>query len=590
MVFLKFLWRVFREQKLRLMAVVFFMVVVAVMEGVSVALLVPLMNVIIGKEGTLPGILGNIGILIENTFRFLHIEPSLEALLALIVAVFVVQGLFRLWMRHLQGRMLARYEFSLIHRIFDSYFSSSWGFFIRSRAGQLANVLSVETHRAFIAFQTVCEFLAASLVAAFYIVLSFLISWPITLAGIVLCSGASLILKNFMERAHSYGLDISRVNEELQAYAFDTLATAKLLKSSATEEKVVDNMDALAERRVRLRYLSSINSALIPSIYQPLVMAILALIIYFTLVHLQVDFAVVLVFAYIFSRLSPYFSTLQLDYQQVLVNIPAVQEIDNTIALAASMAEVKGRTAINGLRRGIVFDDVSFAYQGGVPVLKNVNLEIKKGESVAIIGESGGGKTTLVDLLLGLFSPTQGRVLVDGIPLSRYDIPSWRKMVGYVSQDVFLFHNTIEANLRWMRPEATLEQVEAAARGAYAHEFILAMPTGYNTVVGDRGVKLSGGQRQRLALARMTLQNPEIIILDEPTSALDAESEARVQEVIGNLASDRTVIVISHRLSMLRNVERVYMLEAGKITEVEKGDELVSQLGRFKDDVKNPSI
>ncbi|MFC2006541.1 ABC transporter ATP-binding protein, partial [Chloroflexota bacterium] len=568
MVFLEFLYRVLREQKSRLIIVVVFMAVVALMEGVTVALLVPLMNVVMGEGGTLPGALGNVGVLIENASNFFNIKLSLIVVLVMITATFVIQGLFRLLMWHLQARMLTKYEFSLIHKIFDSYLASSWGFFVRSRAGQLVNTLSVETNRATIAFQSSCELLAAFLITVFYIILSLLLSWQIALVGIVLCLAASLVLKKFMERAHSYGLGTSNANSELQAYAFDKLATAKLLKSSATEKAAVDNIDAIANRRVRFRYLSWMNSALVPSIYQPLVIAALALMIFFALVQLKLNFAIVLLFSYIFFRLTPYFSSLQLSYQQTLLYIPAVQEIDKTIELARSMVEVKGGKEAKSLRKAISFADVGFAYQDGVFVLKEVNLEIKRGESVAIVGESGVGKTTVVDLLLGLYTPTKGRILVDDIPLSDYDLASWRKLIGHISQDVFLFHDTIEANLKWMVPEASAKQVEAAARAAHAHEFIMEARKGYNAVIGDRGVRLSGGQRQRLALARMILRNPEIIVLDEATSALDAESEAKVQETVEKISSDKTVIVISHRSSMLRNVDRIYMLEDGSIREV----------------------
>jgi len=577
-VFLKFLYRMLREQKLGLITVVALMAAVALVEGATVALLVPLMNVVMGEAGTLPGVLGNVGKLIENMLAFLHIELSLMSVLIMIVAAFILQGLFRLLMMHLQARMLSKYEFSLVHKIIDSYFASSWGFFVRSRVGQLGNILSVETNRALNAFQGVCQFLTSLLIAAFYIVLSMLLSWKITLGGIVLCAAASLILKKSMDRAHSYGIETTNANNELQAYAFDKLTAAKLLKSSATEKRAVDNMDTIANRRMRLRYLSMMNAAIIPSFYQPLVIIALAVVIFFALVQLQLNFATVLLFAYIFFRLTPYFSSLQLGYQQTLIHIPAVEEIDKTIELARSMVEVKDGKEIRDLRKAIVFDNVGFAYQNDILVLKNINLEIKKGESVAIVGESGIGKTTLVDLLLGLFTPTTGQISIDGVPLRDYDLASWRKLVGHISQDIFLFHDTVEANLRWMAPEASKEQVEAAARAAYAHEFIMGMPKGYDAVIGDRGVKLSGGQRQRLVLARMILQEPEIIILDEATSALDAESEARVQEAIEQITTDKTVIVIAHRSSLLRNVDRVYMLEDGRITEVDRGDEPLTRL------------
>ncbi len=590
MVFLRFLYRMLREQKLKLITVVALMSAVALMEGLTVTLLVPLMNVVIGETGTLPGVIGNIGTLIENIFHFFHIELSLIWILVMIVVAFIIQGLFRLLMRHLQAKMLTNYEFSLVHNTFTNYLSSSWGFFVRSRIGQLVNTLSVETNRATIAFQNTCELLASFLIAVFYIVLSVLVSWQITLGGVLLCTAASLVLKKFMERAHSYGLGTSKANDELQTHAFDKLAAAKLLKSTATEKAAIDNIDAITNQRIRLRYLSWMNSALITSIYQPLVIAALALIIFFALVQLQINFAVILLFTYIFFRLTPYFSNLQLTYQQALLHIPALQEIDKVIELASSMAEGRGGKEIKEFRNAIVFDDVCFAYQNGTFILENINLEIRKGESVAIVGESGGGKTTLIDLILGLFTPIKGQIFIDNVPLSDYSPKSWRKIIGYISQDIFLFHDTVEANLKWMVPEASTEQVEAAAKAAYIHEFIMETPHGYNTVIGDRGIRLSGGQRQRLALARMILQNPEIILMDEATSALDAESEAKVQQVIEDITVNKTVVVISHRQSMIRNVNRVYNLENGSIIEIDKGGAFPIKPGHFKEVKEIPNV
>ncbi len=570
MIFLRFLCRMIREQKLRLVIVVAFMGIVALMEGATVALLVPLMKIIMGEQGALPGILGDVGMRIENILTLLHIELSLVVALSLLVVAFVVQGIFRLIMWHLQSKMLVNYEYSLIHRLFDSYLASSWGFFVHSKTGQLVNILSLETHRALIAFQSVCQFLASSLVAIFYIIISLLVSWEITLGGVVLCLVAVVSLKKFPKRAFSYGGDITKTNSEFQSYAVDKLSAAKLLKSSATEKNAVDSMDAITQHKVRLTYLSWMNSALVPSFYPPLVIAVFCLIIYLAITQLQINFAVILVFTYIFFRLNPFFSILQLTYQQALLNIPALQEIDRSIELARNMAETKGSKQINELKEGIVFDNVGFAYQDGVPILRNINLEIKRGESIAIVGESGVGKTTIIDLLLGLYTPTEGQILIDGVPLTDYDLASWRKLVGHISQDVYLFHDTVGTNLKWLAPLVSQEQVEASAKIAYAHEFIVNMDNGYSSIIGDRGVRLSGGQRQRLALARIILQNPDIIIMDEATSALDAESEIKIQEALARITPNKTVVISSHSTSMLKDVDHVYLLEAGKITEVIK--------------------
>ena len=570
MVFFSFLGRMLREQKLKFISVIVMMVLVALMEAATVALLIPLMNLVIGQSGGLTGALSNASDAVKSILSFLHIELSLPVVLVMVILAFIIQSGIRMLMMHLQTRILTNYEFSLIHKLFGGYFSSSWGFFVRNRAGDLVNTLTIETERATGAYRNTLEFLSSFLIMVFYIVLSIVLSWQITLAGIILSLAAMLILRNFIQRSHRYGVSTSETNSEIQSYAYDKISAAKLLKSSATEKQALEYMDDITQRRVGLKYRSQMNSAFVQSLYFPLAIAALSLVVYISLIYLKLSPAVILVFSYIFFRLSPYFNSLQSSYQQALYNLPAVGVIDKTLENINNMAEAQVGKEIKEFNREINFDNVSFAYQEGARILNNVNLTIKKGESIAIIGESGEGKTTVIDLLLGLFTPTEGQITVDGTPLTEYAPGSWRKLIGHMSQDIFLFHDTIEANLKWMAPGAAQEKIEAAARAAYAHDFIVDTPKGYKTIVGDRGVKLSGGQRQRLALARMILQDPEIIILDEATSALDVESEARVQESIEKLMVNKTLIVISHRVSMLRNISKVYQLKNGNITEINK--------------------
>jgi ATP-binding cassette subfamily C protein len=570
MVFLKYLYRVIREQSYRLGFVALLMAAIALLESVTVALLVPLMNVVTGAGPSLSGTFGSVGTVVDSAFKFLHLNLTLVSVLGVIIVIFIVQGGFRLTMWHFEAKMLTRYEASLVNRLFQGYFNSSWNFFVQSRAGQLVNTLSLETGRATVALQGVCDVISGFFIALFYAIISLLLSWQITLIGLFLAVLASLILKRFMGKAYSYGAETTLLNNELQAYAIDRLAAAKLLKSSATEKGVVDKMSSIVSRKIHMRYLSIMNAALVPSIYQPLVITMLALVVFAAMTYFHTSLATILIFVYIFFRLSPYFSSLQTAFQSTLSYMPAVIEIDNALEIAKKSAEKKGGLDIKDFQRDIVFENVSFSYPDGKEVLKDANLQIKKGEAVAIIGESGMGKTTIVDLLLGLFAPQKGHILIDGAPLDTIDLIKWRELVGYISQDVFLFHDTIETNLKWLAPQSTKEQIEAAAQASYAHEFITDMPEGYRSIVGDRGVKLSGGQRQRLALARVMLRDAPILILDEATSALDSESEEKIRTAIDQYSANKTILVISHRSTILQEVDRVYLLANGTINEIKK--------------------
>jgi subfamily B ATP-binding cassette protein MsbA len=241
----------------------------------------------------------------------------------------------------------------------------------------------------------------------------------------------------------------------------------------------------------------------------------------------------------------------------------------------------RGTTTVSGFRDNITFDRVSFAYDGD-PVLTNVSFVAQRGEVVALVGASGAGKSTLVDLIPRFYEVTAGRILLDGIDTREIALPSLRSLIAIVSQDTILFNDTVHNNIAYGAATTyTRAQVEAAARAANAHSFIVELPDGYDTVLGERGTRLSGGQRQRVAIARALLTDPPVLILDEATSALDAESERLVQEAIDRLLAGRTVFVIAHRLSTVQHADRILVLERGQIVELGTHQELIQQRGTY---------
>lgn len=234
------------------------------------------------------------------------------------------------------------------------------------------------------------------------------------------------------------------------------------------------------------------------------------------------------------------------------------------------------------LKQGIIFDRVSLQYQEGTDfALKDVSFSIEKGKVVALVGSSGAGKSSIADLLIGLYDATEGVILVDGLNLQDYSPSSWRSHLGVVSQDTFIFNASIATNIRYGIEEISQAQVIEAAKQARAHEFISSLPLGYDTVVGERGYRLSGGQRQRIALARAILKQPEVLILDEATSALDSQSERLVQEALGKFQSNRTALIIAHRLSTIVNADEIIVLESGKLVERGNHRELLALDGLY---------
>ena len=263
--------------------------------------------------------------------------------------------------------------------------------------------------------------------------------------------------------------------------------------------------------------------------------------------------------------------------------LAAAERVYEVLDLKTERDRDQGTMTFAGVSRAIEFRGVSLSYSGQTTAaLSGIDVSIHAGEIVAVVGSSGSGKTTLVSLLPRFYEPTAGQILIDGVPLSSYTLVSLRARLGMVSQETVLFDDTIANNIAFGRDAASVEEIEQAARLAYAHDFISRLPNGYHTMIGERGLKLSGGERQRLAIARAILRDPPLLILDEATSALDTESERIVQMALANLMKNRTTVVIAHRLSTVQNADRIVVLDRGRIAEIGSHEELLRRNGLYQ--------
>ena len=276
---------------------------------------------------------------------------------------------------------------------------------------------------------------------------------------------------------------------------------------------------------------------------------------------------------------------IQDDWQRTMEKIGSLEMVVNEFEVLEKNRSVSGDVQLDTLSRGIRLRDIHFQYDDKTePVLKGVDLDLPVNRMIAVVGESGAGKSTLIDTLTLLLRPQKGEIEIDGINSEKIDVQSWRSQIGYVSQETVVFDDTIANNIcMWKQDynsdEATRKEIEEAARRAYAHRFISELPDGYNTVVGDRGVRLSGGQRQRLFIARELFKKPSLLILDEATSSLDTESEMYIQKSIDSLKGSMTVVIIAHRLSTIKNADLIYVLDEGRILEQGSYEELVNDSG-----------
>jgi len=269
-------------------------------------------------------------------------------------------------------------------------------------------------------------------------------------------------------------------------------------------------------------------------------------------------------------------------YSEINKGLASAERVFEVIDEPVNLKDKDDAKSITTLTDSIVFDDVSFKYPTSDIVLKDIDLSIKKGEAIAFVGPSGGGKSTMMDLLLRFYDPTKGAIIIDNIDMRDYKIDNIRNLMGTVTQEVILFDDSVAHNISYGRLDASKEDVIQAAKAANAHDFIVEMEHGYETIIGERGVKLSGGQKQRIAIARAILKNPQILIFDEATSSLDGESEYLVQEAIYRLMKDRTTLIIAHRLSTIRNCGKIVVIDRGTIVEQGSHEELIEQGNLYK--------
>lgn len=287
-------------------------------------------------------------------------------------------------------------------------------------------------------------------------------------------------------------------------------------------------------------------------------------------------------FAYVDKMRSPV-AALVNAYPAITEGSVALKRIFDFFRTPSTIKEKANPVVLKQFTDSIQFHNVSFSYDGNDNIIKNVSLTIEKGKTYAFVGESGGGKSTILQLLLRMYDVTHGEVLIDGVNIKDYSLSSLREHMGIVTQDNFLYSTSIKDNIKMAKLDATDEEIIAAAKKAFAHDFISALPNGYDTEIGERGIKLSGGQKQRVALARVFLKNPSLIILDEATSALDNESEKLVQESINQFDSDKTIIMIAHRLSTILNADTIFVVKNGVIVESGSHQSLLKRNGYYKE-------
>ncbi|BAZ02615.1 ABC transporter-related protein [Tolypothrix tenuis PCC 7101] len=474
---------------------------------------------------------------------------------------------------------------SLRKKIFEQFQSLSLSYYTEKRSGELFQTFSTEVSEISYAFNEVINFVSKSCIILAYTLAMFMISWQLTLATVLLFSLLAAGAANLIKRVRAASVEMTAAGSELASTAVEFVSGVRTVQAFWTQDFERRRFDRVAGKVTKAWMKTTSISAMVQPLVEALATTILIAMILVAVTTLVATgkLHVVLLLAFLFAlfRLLPIIAHMNSSWGIIATYYGSLRSVNELLRTDNKTYQEDGELEFAGLKQAIAFNGVDFSYDDRKLVLEDITLTIKRNQMLALVGASGSGKTTLADLLMRFYDPTRGKILIDGIDLRQFRLQSLRSRMAVVSQDTFIFNTTVKNNIAYGLEAVDEAEIEEVARQANALEFILDLPQGFQTKLGDRGVRLSGGQRQRIAIARALLRNPEILILDEATSSLDSVSERLIQDSLEKLAVGRTVIAIAHRLSTIFRADKIVVLEQGHIIEQGGYQELLQQRGKF---------
>jgi len=548
------------------------------LESIGINALIPLFSFALGQAGSANDLVSRT---LREAFSFFHIGYGVRHLLIFISFLFVLRALVILLFTYVTIKIISTNEEKSRSRLFQIILKANWTYLLRQRLGHLETVLMTNLRNSTQIIDHIGRVIILVSTLIVYTIFAFSISFYVTLSTLIFGAILFFILRPLSQKVRSVATESEQVVRKAAHLINENILGMKTVKTMSVGPEIAKTGKGYFMDIRRIQVKSAIYHALNPALMQPVSLIFICLVFAFSYKSSNFNFASLVAVAYLIKQIFTSIEQLQSKMLSINELFPYYKSVQAHEKEALEHEEKTGGEQEFSFKKELEFKNVSFAYNAGRTVLKDVNFKLKKGEMIGLIGTSGAGKTTIVDLILRLFDSSGGKILVDGKDVASISIDAWRKEIGYVSQDIFLKNDTIANNIRFYNNTISEEGMIQASKMANIYEFIMSCPEKFNTVLGDRGVLISAGQRQRIIIARILARKPEFLILDEATSALDNESEMQIQKIIGELKGKITVLVIAHRLSTIINSDRLLVLEEGKISEQGEPKELLKDKSSY---------
>ena len=588
--------RIYRRYIGRRIYIVFGLAVLgAFTEGFGITLLLPLLRA--SQTDGATDEMGTAEEILYQGLSWMGIADSMPGLLLFIAVVFLAKGGFEFSKGAYVGYLQADLLRDLKTRLFDAYTEMRYRYYIRQNAGHFINVINSQINKFFSSFTALANFLTTIITTLSYFAFAFALAWKFALMAF----GIGITLLFLFKYLNTYVRRLSRNKSaemsELNKLLVQSLQSLKYIVGTNQTAHLRSGVVESVKRMTGYIFRQKIASSFTGAIKEPVSVLLITGLIALQVMVFEEPIAPIFVALLLFHRGMQSMMGIQGSWQGVMDKIGAVEMVTDEFEAVYANEEKDGHRALGALQEGVEFNDVCFAYNTkDGDVLHDINISVPANETIALVGESGAGKSTLVDMMTLMLKPRTGDIRIDGVPHDEIALDSWRSQIGYVSQETVVFDDTVANNISLWQGDikedpALREKVMHAAERAHAHHFIEDLPNGYQTQVGDRGVRLSGGQQQRLFVARELFKQPNLLLLDEATSDLDTASEQHIQNSVNALQGEVTVVIIAHRLSTVKNADRVYVLDQGRVIESGSYHELRHRKeGAFREMVEMQSL